>query len=284
VRVLLNDTNSGSGYKQWVKGVQEARGEYVWIAESDDYADVRLLERLMAQLTVQPNVGLAYCQSIRVGADGSDLGSNLDWTKELVGAERWHHDFITNGKQECATYLCLKNTIPNASAVVFRRDLFLQVGGPGKGMRLVGDWILWIEMLQHSDLAYIAEPLNYFRMEPTSVTHTSKKNGVIALESYQVAQWVKERLALSPPVFNALCDIMFYVWVEPQLLGSESHLPVWYGAKRNFAIYKQARLVDPQIDQRIRTRLRQYGTGRLVSRFPRLLRLRRRLHAIRTKL
>jgi glycosyltransferase involved in cell wall biosynthesis len=50
VRIEFNEVNSGSPFKQWNKGVRLARGQYVWIAESDDYADKRLLERLVAQL------------------------------------------------------------------------------------------------------------------------------------------------------------------------------------------------------------------------------------------
>ena len=68
VRIEFNEVNSGSPFKQWNKGVRLARGEYVWIAESDDYADERMLERLAAVLEAEPKVAFAYC--------GSDAVSN----------------------------------------------------------------------------------------------------------------------------------------------------------------------------------------------------------------
>src|ERR1700722_3014578 len=49
-RLELNEANSGSPFKQWNKGVRLARGKYVWIAESDDYANERFLERLGSRL------------------------------------------------------------------------------------------------------------------------------------------------------------------------------------------------------------------------------------------
>src|ERR1700756_5018477 len=43
VRIEFNQVNSGSPFKQWNRGVGLARGQYIWIAESDDYADERFL-------------------------------------------------------------------------------------------------------------------------------------------------------------------------------------------------------------------------------------------------
>src|SRR6266851_10178053 len=50
VRIEFNAKNSGSPFKQWNKGVGLAHGKYVWIAESDDYADEHLLEKLASRL------------------------------------------------------------------------------------------------------------------------------------------------------------------------------------------------------------------------------------------
>ena len=39
VRAAFNAENNGSPFKQWNLGLSQAKGEYVWFAESDDYAD-----------------------------------------------------------------------------------------------------------------------------------------------------------------------------------------------------------------------------------------------------
>src|SRR5215472_5279718 len=66
VRLEFNQTNSGNAFKQWNRGMTLAQGEYVWVAESDDYADPQLLERLVTVLDANPAVMLAYCRSWRV--------------------------------------------------------------------------------------------------------------------------------------------------------------------------------------------------------------------------
>src|SRR4051794_30504658 len=47
MRILVNRRNSGSAFPQWNRGIELARGDYVWIAESDDSADPRFLETLV---------------------------------------------------------------------------------------------------------------------------------------------------------------------------------------------------------------------------------------------
>ena len=43
-QIIYNQQNSGSVFKQWRKGIELAIGEYIWIAESDDYAAVDFLQ------------------------------------------------------------------------------------------------------------------------------------------------------------------------------------------------------------------------------------------------
>ena len=66
-----------------------------------------------------------------------------------------------------------ENYIVNASAVVFRKDIFVKAGFAEETMRLCGDWLTHTKMLTLSDLAYVASPLNYFRTHSHSVRRTT---------------------------------------------------------------------------------------------------------------
>lgn len=44
--IVYNEKNSGSTFIQWEKGFELARGEYIWIAESDDVAPIYLSRRM----------------------------------------------------------------------------------------------------------------------------------------------------------------------------------------------------------------------------------------------
>jgi hypothetical protein len=148
-----------------------ARGEFIWVAEADDYADVRFLATLVPILVNNPNVGVAYCQSIAVDKNEAVLFSMRKHT-DYLDEDRWRHDFLANGKSECRDYLLHANTIPNFSAVLFRRAVFESAGFAEEGMRLCGDWLTWVKMLMISDVAFVAEPLNFYRWHSGTVRRT----------------------------------------------------------------------------------------------------------------
>ena len=197
VRFLFNDVNSGSPFVQWNRGVELAKGEFVWIAESDDYADPILLSVLVDLLRGHPRVGIAYCQSLRIDADDKVYGTMEDDTTVFDAGARWQHEFVADGREECRLYLIWRNTIPNASAVVFRRDVFLKVGGAMSDLRLSGDWLMWVRMLLISDIVFTPEHLNYFRHHEASVRARITQE-IFFDERWRVQHEIIRQLAIAP--------------------------------------------------------------------------------------
>jgi glycosyltransferase involved in cell wall biosynthesis len=167
VYILVNSRNSGTAFSQWNRGISRARGKYIWIAESDDSADPRFLETLVPLLDENPQIGLAYCESLLINKDGTQTGTSLDWTSDLDSV-RWKTDFVNNGRDEIRNYLIRKNTIPNASAVLIRHSVLSQTLPVDSTFKLCGDWLHWGKMLLQSDIAHVAEPLNYWRLESSN--------------------------------------------------------------------------------------------------------------------
>ncbi|MEI7736808.1 MAG: glycosyltransferase family 2 protein [Ferruginibacter sp.] len=165
---IFNTENSGSTFAQWNKGVQLAGGEYIWMAESDDAADPSLLEDLVARLDADPSVVLAYCQSYRMNEKGAVTGTWKTYTDEL-DKERFTTDFVMEGKDYINQFLIYKNTIPNASAVVFRKSVYEQAAMAPEHLKNNGDWLIWLKMLCYGKVAFVARPLNYFRYHEQSV-------------------------------------------------------------------------------------------------------------------
>jgi glycosyltransferase involved in cell wall biosynthesis len=235
---------SGNPFVQWNRGVALARGEYVWIAEADDDAEPVLLERLVGVLDANPNVGLAYCQSIAVDEAGATLGSLARRTR-VLDASRWRKDFVTSGPDECRRYLIFKNTIPNASAVVFRRRLFEAVGGADPTLSLSGDWLTWVKLCLAADLAFVAEPLNRFRRHAHSVRGRSDP-ALQTLEAYAVQSHIRRHLELSEAESEAAFDYLARRWLT-RALRVRRRIPLRGSAR----IWAAARALDPRIGARL---------------------------------
>jgi glycosyltransferase involved in cell wall biosynthesis len=198
VRAILNDRNSGSTFRQWNRGVRAAAGCYIWIAESDDVAEPQFLATLVPILERNSQVGIAYCNSIIIDEYGEKKYTVDRWS-EKVSATRWWHDYINSGTEECRRYLVCRNTIPNASAVVFRKSIYERCGYANETMTRCGDWWVWAQMLLLSDIAYVAAPLNLFRRH-TSLSYEVNKHNVALEETLHILHEIVSRLDLSPEV------------------------------------------------------------------------------------
>jgi len=171
--VVLNEVNSGSPFKQWQKGIALAVGNFIWIAESYDYCEPNFLESCLEAF--RPDVGMAYVQSTDVDANGQELASRLDFTANFE-PNIWTSGFTKPGFDFIAQYLLVKNVIPNASAVVFRKDFVNPdyFSPQLLTMQMCGDWFFWIQLLQHRQITFIDKKLNYFRHHQlTSRNHDS---------------------------------------------------------------------------------------------------------------
>lgn len=216
IRVVRNEVNSGNAFRQFNKGVRLARGEYVWVAQADDEADPEFLERTAAVLDAHPRVGLVYCQSLATDEDGNVLHS-LSRRTDTLDPERWKDDYVNDGRDECRRFLLFKNTIPNASAVLFRRSVLEQAGLADESLTLAPDWRLYVDMLLLSDVAYLARPMNRFRQHRGTIRRRSEREGLEIEEGYRMLAYMRERLELSEAVFDAACQRLARKWLRKTL-------------------------------------------------------------------
>ena len=173
LRVVPSQNNSGSVFRQWLAGAQLARGDYLWIAEADDLADLRLLERALEGFR-DGAVVMSMVQSRQIDADGAEIAPDYLAYIDAFGRERWQTPFVASLQDELGRGMAVKNTIPNVSAVVFRRQVFADVLerhlDDVASYRIAGDWLLYIRMLEQGRLAFSPDALNAHRRHAGSVT------------------------------------------------------------------------------------------------------------------
>lgn len=176
---IINEMNSESTFKQWQKGIELAKGEFIWIAESDDWADITFLETLVPQLIQDKSLILSYSQSYII--DSFDKKINIsNWTDSL-SVTRWKKNYSENANTELTKYMIYKCTIVNASAVIFRKNN-LTNNQSFQNYSYCGDWLFWGLLLSQAGRIYFySEPLNYFRRSQQSFS--IKKNNFIHVQN-----------------------------------------------------------------------------------------------------
>jgi hypothetical protein len=65
-------------------------------------------------------------------------------------------------------------------------------------LELAGDWMFWVQLLGMADLAYVAQPMNYFRQaHQQSQRFRSSKDGLEILEGLDIYEYIEREVGLS---------------------------------------------------------------------------------------
>lgn len=177
VRVIISGVNSGSVFRQWQRAANEARGDWIWIAEADDAADPRLLDRLAQALDGAEGAVMAFCDSSSIDSDATLVSGSYKPYYATTAGSLLDQDGLHDGQEFIRSCLSERNLILNVSGVLFRRAALkaalARCGEALFAFRMAGDWRLYIELLRQpgARVAYVAEPLNIHRRHGDSATH-----------------------------------------------------------------------------------------------------------------
>lgn len=191
-KLIVNETNSGSTFLQWDRGIRASTGEYIWIAESDDVAAPTFLETMLAKLEKETEAAMAYCQSIAINERSEPTANLKGWT-DFISHQLWARDFCIDGTYFAIHFMALKNIIPNASAVVFRRERYVSPYQLKPDHKLGGDMLLWVSMMHGCSIAYVASPLNYYRFHLGTVRKSRRYQYLN--ECQMIAVWILDHTA-----------------------------------------------------------------------------------------
>ena len=194
VRILKNEKNSGSPFRQWLKGIDLARADTIWIAESDDICGPQFLETLLPAFR-DPEVKLAYANSHVIDEQGKVTGDyeNGEYLTSL-SQTKWKKNYLVHAKDEINAGLGIKDTILNISAVLFRRFEFSEeFRRTLESMCIAGDWYFVVNAIKGGKVHYDAAKLNFHRRHAESVigkTISEKKMEDFFREFCMVQQFV----------------------------------------------------------------------------------------------
>jgi len=173
IRIVPNETNSGNVFRQWIKGLDLAQGDYIWIAEADDLAEPDFLSTAMRGFE-KPGTVLSYTDSAQIDENGTPLAPNYRYYTDKISPTHWAQNYCRDGAEEISEVLYLKNTIPNVSGVVMAAEALQTVLAEHRtdleSVRFVGDWLVYLWLLERGRIAFNTASKNIHRRHQNSVT------------------------------------------------------------------------------------------------------------------
>ena len=185
-QIVINETNSGSVFKQWEKGFGLAQGEYIWIAESDDYCEWNFVESLMKELMAHPKAVVTHSNYVMCDEHNAILSRSKEWSNRCY-----------NGKRFVRKRMARYGEIRNASGAIFKKSILESVSKEYLTFQSTGDYQFWSEVAACGDVVKVNKNLTYFRQSLHSVTGTKLSKGITAKENRRVYEYIQKKHRLS---------------------------------------------------------------------------------------
>ena len=188
-----NEENTGNTFLQWDKGIRLAKGTYVWIAESDDFADLRFLETTVAAIGQHPEATMCLT--------GSLLVDERDRVLKRKSRDRWKETGevkVFDGREYIKHNLLYRNYVYNASMVLFKREVYDQTDKRFLRLRCAGDWQFWIAVAQEGQVVEVRKKLNCFRQHSNKVTSRSRYTGEGVFDTMEIMAYLFAHVQTDP--------------------------------------------------------------------------------------
>jgi tetratricopeptide (TPR) repeat protein len=178
---VRNEPNLGNT-RNYNKGIEMARGRYIWLISADDcLRSPKVLERYVAHLEKNPQVGYVFCPAMTL-RDGKEIEVE-EWTSWPGDQDR-----ILSGRE------VLKRSTINcpvcAPTGLARKECYTRISYFPLSLPRVGDFYLWSVFATVYDVGYFAEPMVYYRRHDTNMEITMEKDQpAMFLQQDRLARW-----------------------------------------------------------------------------------------------
>lgn len=164
-------------YPGWNNCVRQTRGEYVYIATSDDTMAPDCLEKLMNALEERPDCDIAHCCLKFIDQDGNPISGRHCWenwcTTRYFGD--WNNKYhIRPAGHDTVLALALDTVYYSITQILIRRSLFDKVGEFQNVWGSFGDLEWQMRATLATATVHVPEYLATWRVHPQQATQSDR--------------------------------------------------------------------------------------------------------------
>lgn len=211
-RIVVNKQNIGCG-NQIIKGISEAKGNFIWFAEQDDYCNKEFLYKIK-KMYKDRDVNIAYCKSIAVDKNYKELEYYYTNEKKL------NNNYCIDGIDEITNKLCIKNTIYDISSVVFRKTALTGVEQLLQKFKVFYDWIFYVYVLRDGKISYCADSVNYHMRHTDSIIGKKRKTFSFYKDLFTVKNYIIDNYILPQEI---MFEMLYEIKRDYRMYGCNRH-------------------------------------------------------------
>ena len=166
----------------WNPCIRQARGEYVYIATSDDTMSPDFLEKMVAALDKNPGCGVAHCCVHFIDEHGVKISSGHCWdnwfTTRFFGD--WNKKYHVRPRgHDAVVALALKTVYYSVTQILVRRDLFDLTGMYESRWGSFGDFEWQMRAALATKTVHVPEYLATWRIHPQQASQAEQYDKAI---------------------------------------------------------------------------------------------------------
>lgn len=188
--LLINETNSGAPFMQWQKGMEAASGEWIWVAESDDYCQPDFLETLLKGMNSK-NCVLGFQEAIWIDENGLQLKAPYQYPS-----------FSMPGSEFISRYMLNENRLVNAGQLILKRSALCGISSKWQACLRAGDYRLFCEILSKGIMYATGVPRAFFLRHLNALSLNSRSDDRAITERNETWQWLHETGIVSTAQFT----------------------------------------------------------------------------------
>ncbi|SFH54314.1 Glycosyltransferase involved in cell wall bisynthesis [Nitrosospira sp. Nsp14] len=230
---------------QWSRAFTMARGDLIWIAESDSYCSYNFLAELV-RCFINEAVMLAFGLSVCGDSRFAKSMHNSKEHSQKLHFELGPDPFVISAHRLVNKAWFIKTNLPRISSTVFRhpRKLELLNNKNWQRMTICRDWMLYLHLIRGGLVAYSPHATNYIPLYQNDVEENACRTDFYYQEHEQVAKALTSLYRLEVDVVIRQRRILKSLWLASRMDCSEESFKKCYDYER---IQKNAAEHKPNI-------------------------------------